>query len=145
MPNISPAIIATVGLTLLSCASDNEVRIQRRELTSNQFTYDAGATAVGDRNTFPIILQSVGPGPVTLFDIQSGDEDHFVVLPTWAETDFDDDEDEKGRKPTLIDEVRTNDGKLFLEIDGHELRKKTGKEYTVYFVHGRDSLGQINI
>ena len=91
MPNISPAIIATVGLTLLSCASDNEVRIQRRELTSNQFTYDAGATAVGDRNTFPIILQSVGPGPVTLFDIQSGDEDHFVVLPTWAETDFDDD------------------------------------------------------
>ena len=60
--------------------------------------------------------------------------------------DFDDDEDDaKNRKPTLIDEIQTNDGNLFLEIEGHELRKKTGKEYTVYLIRGRDNISGINV
>lgn len=42
--------------------------------------------------------------------------------------DFDEDEDDtKNRKPTLIDEIQVNDGNLYLEIEGHELRKKSGK------------------
>ena len=61
------------------------------------------------------------------------------------ETEGDDEEDEKTRRLTLIDDVQVNDGNLMLEIDGNELRKKNGKEYTVYFVKGRDNLGPINI
>ncbi len=78
-------------LLTFACTSDNEVRLQRRELRSNSYTYDAGTTAVGDRTTFPILLQSVGPGPVTVFDIESSDDEHFVVLPSWMTKDYDED------------------------------------------------------
>lgn len=60
---------------------------------------------------------------------------------------YDDGEDEtyRFRNPTLLEEVRTNDGRLYLEIDGHELRKKSSKEFVVYFIRGKDNLGAINI
>ena len=57
----------------------------------------------------------------------------------------DDDSDIKGRKPTLIDDIQTNDGNLFMEIVAHEVKKKGGKEHTVYFIKGRDNLGLIDI
>ena len=75
----------------LSCKSENEVRLQRREIRTNQNTYDAGITAVGDRYTFAVILQSIGLGPITITDIQSSDPDHFVVLDSWKQEDLDGD------------------------------------------------------
>jgi hypothetical protein len=83
--------VLALALIATACASDNEVRLQRKELRTNQNTYDAGITAVGDRTTFPVILQSVGPGPVTIYDIQSSDPEHFVVLPSWKTSDNNDD------------------------------------------------------
>jgi hypothetical protein len=80
-----------LALCFTACQSENEVYQQRRELRTNQNTYDAGITAVGDRYTFAIILQSVGPGPVAITDIQSSDPDHFVVLDSWKTEDFDGD------------------------------------------------------
>ncbi|MEC8379706.1 MAG: putative metal-binding motif-containing protein [Myxococcota bacterium] len=74
-----------------ACQSENKVYLQRRELRTNQNTYDAGITAVGDRQTFPVILQSVGLGPVTIYDIQSSDPDRFVVLDSWKAEDLDGD------------------------------------------------------
>jgi hypothetical protein len=56
-----------------------------------------------------------------------------------------DDETLKGRKATLIEDIQTNDGNLFLEIVAHEVRKKSGKEHTVYIIKGRDNLGMIDI
>ena len=45
----------------------------------------------------------------------------------------------------MIDDILTNDGKLFLEISGKEMAKKKGKEYVVYDIFGKDSLGDISI
>ena len=90
MQTIQIALIIS-PLLWTACKSENEVYLQRRELRTNQFTYDAGITAVGDRQTFPVILQSVGLGPVTIFDIQSSDPDRFVVLDSWKAEDLDGD------------------------------------------------------
>lgn len=49
------------------------------------------------------------------------------------------------RKATLIEDIQTNDGNLFIEIERHELRKQGSSEYTVYHVRGRDNLGPIEI
>ena len=73
----------------LACGSDNEIQVQRKELRTSENTYDAGIVAVGDRYTFPITLQSIGPGSVTIYDIQSSDPEHFVILPSWKEEDSD--------------------------------------------------------
>jgi hypothetical protein len=84
-------VIFILPLLLLGCGSDNEIQIQRKEIRTDQNTYDAGVIAVGDRYTFPVILQSVGPGSITIYDIQSSDPEHFVILPSWKEDDTDGD------------------------------------------------------
>ena len=78
-------------LGLFACASDNEIRIQRKELRTDKNTYDAGVIASGDRETFPVLVQSVAAGRVTITDIQSSDPQHFVVLDTWKRDDLDND------------------------------------------------------
>lgn len=48
----------------------------------------------------------------------------------YKDDEDDDEEDAKNggaRKPTMIDEIQTNDGSLYLEIVHYEVRKKTGK------------------
>ena len=80
-----------VTLLGLSCTSDNEIRLQKRQIQTSQSTYDAGILSAGDRKTFPVTLQSIGPGPVSIFDIQSADADHFFLLPSWAHLDTDGD------------------------------------------------------
>ena len=49
---ILPVSILVSGFFWTACKSENEVYLQRRELRTNQYTYDAGITAVGDRQTF---------------------------------------------------------------------------------------------
>ena len=73
----------------ISCSSDNEIRLQKRQLQTSQTTYDAGVLSAGDRKTFPVTLQSIGPGPVSIYDILSADEEHFYILPSWAHLDTD--------------------------------------------------------
>ena len=55
-----------------------------------------------------------------------GDFDYVGTGPaTYKDDDDDDDEvDEKQRKPTMIDEIKTNDGELYWEIKGTILTKK---------------------
>ena len=84
-------IIPLLSLTLFACASDNEIQIQRRELRTDQTTYDVGIVATGERETIPILLQSVGPGSITIKDIISSDPEHFAILPSWANKDSDGD------------------------------------------------------
>ncbi|MEC7987844.1 MAG: MopE-related protein [Myxococcota bacterium] len=73
------------------CSSDNQLRLQSRQIQTSHSTYDAGILSVGDRKTFPITLQSIGPGPVSVFDVLSADEDHFVILNSWKNLDIDND------------------------------------------------------
>ena len=80
-----------IALPFFGCASDNEISVQRQELRTDENTYDIDIVAVGERKTIPITLQSVGPGSVTIYSITSSDPDHFVVLPSWAQTDSDGD------------------------------------------------------
>lgn len=84
-------LLPSLSLALFACASDNEIQIQRRELVTDKITYDAGIVATGERDTIPIVLQSVGLGSITITDIISSDPDHFVVLPSWATKDSDGD------------------------------------------------------
>ena len=83
--------LPSLCVTLFACASDNEIQIQRRELLTDKTTYDAGIVATGERDTIPIVLQSIGLGGITITDIISSDPDHFVVLPSWATQDSDGD------------------------------------------------------
>ena len=87
----SQFVLTSLALSLVGCASDNEISIQRQELRTDENTYDIDIVAVGERKTIPITLQSVGPGSVTIYSITSSDPDHFVVLPSWAQTDSDGD------------------------------------------------------
>ena len=84
-------LLPFMSLAIIACASDNEIQIQRRELRTDQTTYDVGIVATGERETIPIILQSVGPGSITISDIISSDPDHFAILPSWANKDTDGD------------------------------------------------------
>lgn len=86
-----PFMMTTVVASLIGCASDNEISVQRQELRTDEDTYNIDIVAVGERQTIPITLQSVGPGSVTIYSITSSDPDHFVVLPSWAQTDSDGD------------------------------------------------------
>ncbi|MFT5687149.1 MAG: hypothetical protein ACI8RZ_008106 [Myxococcota bacterium] len=84
-------LLPTSALGLISCAPDHEITAQRRELSTELATFDAGAVAVGDRETLPIYLASTALGPVTIFDIYTDDEEHFAVLDSWKTEDTDDD------------------------------------------------------
>ena len=76
---------------LLGCGSDNEVRLQRKELRTEFNTYDAGITSVGERAKFGVTLESIAPGPVTVFKIQSSHPDDFMILDSWMTEDSDND------------------------------------------------------
>ena len=78
-------------LWLTACSPDHEILPQRRELSTELATFDAGAVAVGDRETLPIFLRSTGRGPITIFDISTDDETHFKVLDSWKTNDSDGD------------------------------------------------------
>ena len=82
---------SSLFLLLAACSSDNEIRLQERKLQTSQSTYDVGIFPVGDRETFPITLQSVGDAPVLIKDIITADAEHFVVLENWATSDSDGD------------------------------------------------------
>ena len=84
-------LLSILALTNFACASDNEIKEQRKELRTDETTYDVGIIAVGERETIPITLQSVGPGGVKISSITSSDPDHFVILPSWATSDSDGD------------------------------------------------------
>ena len=86
-----PSLITVSLLASFGCASDNEISVQRQELRTDEDTYNIEVVAVGERKTIPVTLQSVGPGSVTIYSITSSDPDHFVVLPSWAQTDSDGD------------------------------------------------------
>lgn len=81
----------TATIWLFSCTPDHEITAQRRELSTESATFDAGAVAVGDRKTLPIYLRSTAQGPVTIYDIYSDDEEHFAVLDSWKTDDTDGD------------------------------------------------------
>ena len=89
--HLRSTILFAATAALFGCASDNEISVQRQELRTNEDTYDIDIVAVGERQTIPVTLQSVGPGSVTVYSITSSDPDHFVVLPSWAQTDSDGD------------------------------------------------------
>lgn len=76
---------------LFACSSDNEIRLQERQIQTSQSTYDVGIFPVGDRETFAITLQSIGDAPVLVKSIITADSDHFVVLENWATSDSDED------------------------------------------------------
>jgi uncharacterized protein (TIGR03382 family) len=84
-------LLLTASLWLTSCTPDHEITAQRRELSTELATFDAGAVAVGDRETLPIYLRSTAQGPVTIFDIYTDDEEHFAVLNSWKTDDTDGD------------------------------------------------------
>ncbi|MDG1481399.1 MAG: MopE-related protein [Myxococcota bacterium] len=84
-------LLTTAALGLFSCAPDHEITAQRRELSTELATFDAGAVAVGDRETLPIYLRSTAQGPVTILDIYSDDEEHFAILDSWKTEDTDGD------------------------------------------------------
>jgi len=75
-------------LWMQGCNPDHEILPQRREVSTELATFDAGAVAVGDRETVPIYLQSTGRGPVTIFDITTDDPEHFAVLESWKTDDL---------------------------------------------------------
>lgn len=79
------------SMLMAGCEPDHTLLPQRRELSTEFATFDAGAVAVGDRETVPVYLQSTGRGPVTIFDIYTDDEQHFAVLDSWKTDDIDGD------------------------------------------------------
>lgn len=79
------------AMMLSGCKPDHEILPHRREVSTALATFDAGAVAVGDRETIPVYLQSTGRGPVTIYDIYTDDEDHFVVLDSWKTHDLNSD------------------------------------------------------
>lgn len=83
--------ISITSIMTWGCASDNEISVQRKELRTDQYTYDVGVIAVGERETIAVTLQNVAPGNIKVSSITSSDPDHFVILPSWAETDSDGD------------------------------------------------------
>lgn len=87
----SVLVVSLCSSWMIGCASDQEIQVQNKKLRTDEYTYDIGVVAVGDRETIPIVLQSVGPGGVTIKSITSSDPTHFVVLPSWANKDSDGD------------------------------------------------------
>jgi len=85
-------IVSLFGIiTGLGCTPDHEITIQQRQLSTEQATFDAGAVAVGERATLPIYIRSTGQGPVTILDVFTDDEEHFVVENSWMTDDWDSD------------------------------------------------------
>lgn len=78
-------------LALSACSNENNVIAQKRELSTDQATFDAGQVAVNDRETLDVLLYSTGQGDVTIFDIYVDDEEHWSVSPGWGAADEDDD------------------------------------------------------
>ncbi len=84
-------LLLTASLWLTSCTPDHEITAQRRELSTELATFDAGAVAVGDRETLPIYLRSTAQCPFPIFEIYTDDEEHFAVLNSWKTDDTDGD------------------------------------------------------
>ena len=81
MHRLFPTCVLT--LLLAACHNDTNIITQKRELTTEAATYDAGMVAVGDRETLRIPLMSTGQGEVEVSDISVDDLDHWSVLSTW--------------------------------------------------------------
>ena len=78
-------LIATL---LAACQPDTTIVAQKRVLTTDLNTFDAGTVAVNDRETLTVYLASTGDAPVTVFNVYLEDatDTHWVVLPTWDNT-----------------------------------------------------------
>ena len=78
---------------LAACKQDVTIVQQRRILTTEQATFDAGTVPVNDRETLTVYLASTGSAPVTVFDVYLEDEsdNHWVILDSWKNsTEVDD-------------------------------------------------------
>ncbi len=76
---------ALIALLVSGCGIETGTTAQRRILTTDHATFDAGVVAVNDRETMTVYLASTGPSPVTVFDIYFEEEDTNWVLPdAWA-------------------------------------------------------------
>ncbi len=74
-----------IALLTIACKQDTGVVAQKRILTTEQNTFDAGTIAVSDRETMTVYLASTGKAPVTVFDVYLEDptDTHWVVLDSW--------------------------------------------------------------
>ncbi|HJN77456.1 MAG TPA: MopE-related protein [Myxococcota bacterium] len=102
-------------VSLLACQPDYGVYEQSRELYVQPLA-DAGGVTVGERLTVRVPLYSVGRGRLTVDNIgilNQQDEEAFVLLPSWANADLDDD----GSDDYLEFETGASDGTIFEEIE----------------------------
>ena len=102
-------------LSLLACQPDYGVYEQSRELYVQPLA-DAGGVTVGERITVRVPLYSVGRGRLTVDSItvmNEQEEEAFVLLPSWANADLDED----GADDYLEFETGASDGTIFEEIE----------------------------
>ncbi len=78
---------------LAACSNDYDVAAQKRIVSTDLATFDAGMVAVGDRETLQIYLTSTGQGNVTVYDVQVDDPDHWQVTSSWSTEDEDNNDD----------------------------------------------------
>ena len=73
---------------LAACKQDYKPVAQKRILTTEQATFDAGTVAVNDRETLTVYVASTGSAPVTVFNVTLEDESdsHWVILDSWKNT-----------------------------------------------------------
>ena len=76
---------------IFACGSDNEVRLQKKSLRAELNTYDVGSAPFGSRTKFPVVLESIAAGKITVYDIISSHPDDFIVYPNWQNEDSDND------------------------------------------------------
>ena len=75
---------------IFACGSDNEVRLQKKSLRARLNTYDVGSAPFGSRTKFPVVLESIAAGKITVYDIISSHPDD-IVYPNWQNEDSDND------------------------------------------------------
>ena len=91
---MSPRVTILTLLVTAGCVTETGVARQKRYLSTEQATFDAGVVAVADRETMTVYLASSGSSPVKVYDIYLEDEadaEVWHILDTWAEDDSDDD------------------------------------------------------
>jgi hypothetical protein len=76
---------------MLACGSDNEVRLQKKSLRTELNTYDVGSAPFGSRTKFPVVLESIAAGKITVYEIISSHPDDFIVYPNWQNEDSNND------------------------------------------------------
>ncbi len=85
------AVICLAALLGGCTKNESGVTAQKRALTTDLLTFDAGMAAVDTREVLGVYLASVAQGEVRIYDVQVEDEEHWIIGEGWKTDDCDGD------------------------------------------------------